>query len=140
MAADRDPAAGCCGSGGASFWPAADPLAKAPTVSTRDHNALELFRRKCFYPTRRWARLKIFKEGRNRESTGGSGFRGNHDSDRNSYSSITAATASLPLGPPSSSRTTVPLHFTRMLSVRVISAGSVNVNSIGEPVAIGEST
>src|SRR5882672_10389653 len=61
-----------------------------------------------------------------------------YGSARNSYSSMTAATATLPS--PSSTRTTLPLQRTRMLSVRVISGGRVSVNSIMEPGAMAEST
>src|SRR5580658_9778890 len=65
---------------------------------------------------------------------------GIHGSDRNSYSSMTAATATRPSLPPSSTRTTLPLHRTRMLSVKVISGGRVRVNSMFDPAAIAEST
>ena len=44
---------------------------------------------------------------------------------------MTAATAILPWEP--STRTTLPLQRTWMLSVRVISGGKVRVNSMGEP-------
>src|SRR5271155_4331157 len=58
---------------------------------------------------------------------------------RNSYSSITAATAILPSAGPSSILTTRPLHCTRILSVSVISGGSVRVKPIGDPCSMGES-
>lgn len=74
------------------------------------------------------------------EKARGESASADYTSDRNSYSSITAATAIFPFCASSSRRTTVPLHRTRMLSVRVISAGRVKVNSIGDPVAMGEST
>ena len=60
-------------------------------------------------------------------------------SGRNSYSSITAATASLPVTSGLSIRTTRPLHCTRILSVRVISGGSVSVKPMGDPCSMGES-
>src|SRR5208337_5303971 len=63
-----------------------------------------------------------------------------HGSERNSYSSMTAATATLPSESPASTRTTLPLHRTRMLSVKVISGGSVRVNSMADPAVIAEST
>src|SRR3954462_8577332 len=61
------------------------------------------------------------------------------ESARNSYSSITAATASFPLFGALSTRKTCPLQRTRMLSVRVISGGRVNVKSISEPAWMTES-
>jgi len=70
-----------------------------------------------------------------------SAHKGSHfqASERNSYSSITAATATLPSGAPLSTRTTLPLQRTRMLSVKVISGGRVSVNSIGDPAVMAES-
>src|ERR1700720_25501 len=62
-----------------------------------------------------------------------------HDSARNSYSSITAATGTFESARPLSTRTTLPLQRTRMLSVRVISGGRVRVNSIAEPALMGAS-
>src|ERR1700694_6316198 len=62
-----------------------------------------------------------------------------YESGKNSYSSITAATAIL-LAVSTSTRTTRPLQRTRMLSVNVISGGRVSVKSIGEPAVIAEST
>src|SRR5882757_3279988 len=55
------------------------------------------------------------------------------ESARNSYSSMTAATAILPLVGPPSTRSTRPLQRTRILSVSVISGGRVNVKSMPEP-------
>src|ERR1039457_5467245 len=63
-----------------------------------------------------------------------------YESARNSYSSITAATAILPAGLLPSTRTTRPLQRTRMLSVSVISGGRVSVKSIAEPAWMAEST
>ena len=60
-------------------------------------------------------------------------------SDRNSYSSITAATGTLASARLASTRTTFPLQRTRMLSVRVISGGRVRVKSISDPTARGAS-
>ena len=74
------------------------------------------------------------------KKAGGKPLPKNQASDQNSYSSMTAATATFPFGLPWSSRTTLPLQWTRMLSVSVISAGNVSVNSIGDPAAIGAST
>src|SRR6266498_283300 len=54
-------------------------------------------------------------------------------SDRNSYSSITAAIGTLASARLASTRTTFPLQRTRMLSVSVISGGRVRVKSISEP-------
>src|SRR5439155_5439746 len=45
------------------------------------------------------------------ERSGGERTAGHQDSDRKSYSSITAANATLPSGPPLSSRTTLPLQL-----------------------------
>src|SRR5208282_4295410 len=63
-----------------------------------------------------------------------------YESARNSYSSMTAATAILLAGLPPSTRTTRPLQRTRMLSVSVISGGRVSVKSMAEPAWLAEST
>src|ERR1700757_4839249 len=85
-----------------------------------------------------WGKSQV--GGQKSRKHGGIGLPRDQDSDKNSYSSMTAATAILPFGAPSSRRTTVPLQRTRILSVNVISAGRVSVNSIDEPFAMGEST
>ncbi len=83
---------------------------------------------------------KHFRKNKKEKETRGDCALTIYDSAKNSYSSITAATASLSEGFPPSTRTTRPLQRTRMLSVSVISGGKVKVKSMAEPAWIEEST
>src|SRR5256884_5151693 len=119
-------------------WAAAEAETRV-TTTQQSRTSWGPIRDKTSFPVR----SRILKARYHRqwsERSGGERTAGHQDSDRKSYSSITAATATLPAGPPLSTRTTLPLQRTRMLSVSVISGGRIRGNSMLEPAAIAEST
>src|SRR5438309_2883716 len=119
-------------------WAAAGKEMRTPTT-WQTRTSWGPMRDKTSFPKAKGSLGTISLGGKRREVTN-KVRQQDYDSERNSYSSITAATATLSSALLLSTRTTLPLQRTRMLSVRVISGGRTRVNSMAEPAAIAEST